>query len=102
MKRDIVLVVGSQPGEKSQPLEVYLEKDGADFHIMKGLLGAFQAHIGALEPGGTLSLIVNRGPDASDETPFPTSSGSFVINNPKGDRHVWDFNTVQCEATGRE
>lgn len=97
----VVVVLGSSPGEKQHPLEVYLDKDGADYHIMKGLLGAFQAHVLTLEPGGTLSLIVNRGPSPTEEQPQPASSGSFVINNPAGERHVWDFTTLFCDAKPR-
>lgn len=100
-EQDVVLVLGSVPGEKSKPIEVYLNKQGADEHIMKGLLGAYANHLQVLEPGGTISLIMTRGDEPTEEHPFPTSSGSFVISNPKGDRHVWDFNTMFCKAEPR-
>lgn len=99
MKRNVVMVLGSTPGEKSHPIEVYLEQEGADYHILNGLLGAFKNHVTQLEAGGTLSLIVSRAPVS--EEPTGTSSGSFVINNPKGDRHVWDFTTINCDAEAR-
>lgn len=96
--RNVVMVLGSSPEEKVHPLEVYLDRRGADEHILKGLLGAYANHLSAVEPGGTLSLIVNIGPEPTADSPNPSSSGSFVINNPKGDRHVWDFNTLTCKV----
>lgn len=89
---EAVVIIGSTPTEKAQEIEVYLTQDRADNHILMGLLQAYQQHLVAVEPGGTLSLIVNR---ATEEN--GTTSGSFVINNPQGDRHVWDFHTLPCD-----
>ncbi len=101
MSKDVWLVLGSTPEESNQTLEAFTTQEEADFYLMRGLLGAFGQHVGALEPGGTLSLIVNRGEEAKDGA-HPLSSGSFVINNVGGDRHVWDFHTLPCEARPHE
>lgn len=94
----VVLVIGSVPGEPPHTMEVYLTQEQADQHILQGLLGAFGNHLRAVEPGGTVSLIVTRAPDQPGEGSPRFTTGSFVINNEKGDRHVWDFHTIACEA----
>lgn len=97
-KQPVVLVLGSAPQHKQQTLEVFLEQEHADRYILQGLFGAFQNHLDALEPGGQISLIVTRALEDVEDSGVRDSSGSFVINNVKGDRHVWDFHTMRAEA----
>lgn len=86
-------------GVESRPLEIYFQKDGADMYIMRGIATSFQAYLGMLEPGGTISVMISRGQDTTEEQPEPpTTTGSFVINNPGGNRHVWDFAVERRKA----
>jgi hypothetical protein len=96
-KHDVWIVIGSKPGEERRPIECYLSKEGADAFLMRGMAQTFVESLGALEPGGTISLIVNRGLEPTDEEKHP-SSGSFVINNPDGARQVWDFTVLPFDA----
>lgn len=99
---EAVVIIGSTPTEKAQEIEVYLTQERADNHILMGLLQAYQSHLGAVEPGGTLSLIINRAAEPVDGSLPPVTSGSFVINNPEDDRHVWDFHTRACDLVPKD
>lgn len=97
------VVFGSDPENPNKPLEVFMQQPGADQFLAEGLLRAFQAHLPALEPGGTLSMIITRGVKPTEEQPNPIcTSGSFVINNLPDekpvDRHVWDYHVERRQA----
>lgn len=87
------------PGQPvSRPLEVEVEKDAADYFVMRGVMAAFQTYVGQVKPGGAISVIISRGMDVTEQEPSPVgTSASFVINNPDG-RHVWDFNVERRKA----
>lgn len=78
----------------ARPVEIEFLKDAADAFVMRNTLGYFSAFIGKLAPGGTISVIINRAPDEGEAT----TNGSFVINNPDEERHVWEFRVQRRKA----
>lgn len=96
---DTFVIEGVSPDQPDHgPIEVYLKREGAEAFLLNGLLGAFAAGVQQqkLQPGGTISLIVQLGlPTEAD--PFPFSSGSFILNNPD-ERRVWDYTVVPYDS----
>lgn len=86
---DVFIIVGSDPqgpGGKSKPIECYIEEAQAEAVMMRLLANAYIQHLGDLEPGGTISAMATRKSEDGGQT-----NASFVVNNPDGDRHVWEF-----------
>lgn len=107
---DTFVVMGSSPEEPAMaPFETYLRRKGAEAYLLQGLIQSFGVALqgflsedpeSGIQPGGTVSLIVSLG-NPTDENPFPTSSGSFAVNNPN-DRRVWDFIVLPHTATPKD
>lgn len=80
---EVYIVIGSEPGEQSKPLEIFLEREDADSYLFNGLVQSMAMHKAVVTPGCTASLLMTRGDEIN------MTSGSFVVNGE--DRHVWDF-----------
>lgn len=104
----VYIIWGTDPDEandKLRPLASELLKAEADSAVLTGLMGAVATHLGRLEEGGRLSVLISRGraPDGDDPEP-PGTHASFIIDNPHGDKHVWEFvvekRMAQSEVVG--
>lgn len=81
----VLVVVGSEPGEETKSMEVFLESEEADIYVFNGLLQAMAMHRQVLQPGDQVSMIMTRGVEG-----FSTTTGSIAMSG-QTDRHVWDF-----------
>jgi hypothetical protein len=100
---DVYVVIGSDPervGGKPKVLEVFADQEQADAYLVRGLMIAYQNHGGTLEPGGQMSLLINRGREPAEGDPSPPgTTGSFIVNNEGGDRHAWDYVIQRARAS---
>ena len=81
----------------TRPVEVEFAPAAADAYVLRGVHAAFTSFLGALKPGGTMSVMVYRGGESVGEDETRTT-GSFVINNPDGGRHVWEYRVQKRQA----
>lgn len=105
MNEVVYLIFGTDPQETISPgvqrkmIEVVKAQNEADSYMLRGLLTAFAAHCETATPGGQLSVMVNLGKLPDDDNPNPIcSTASFVVNDPSGHRHVWEFDVERRKA----
>lgn len=81
-----------------RPVEVEFAPEAADAYVMRGVHAAFTSFLGSLKPGGTMSVMITRGRQPLPGEEQPMTSGSFVISNPDGARHVWEYRVQKRQA----
>lgn len=98
MKHVVYAVFGPDPAKPGERGLVALQGDEeeAEGELASGLFSAAQSHARALQPGGSISIMLRRGTGPT-ETPSDRTYGfgSFVMSNPNGQpehkAHNWDF-----------
>ena len=86
-----------EKGTGSSVLMVDDEVDNPEMALVHTLLEVTSDHLRSLKKGGTCSLMFTRGKPGVDG-PDTYAHGSFVVNNPGGDRHSWDFYVEKRDA----
>lgn len=86
-----------EDGTVFKPVDIEMNKEDSDVYVMRGVHAAFSTFLGHLKPGGTIAVTVFRAPDETEQD-GPATTGSFVLSNPDGKRHVWDYAVEKRQA----